>query len=304
MKKIYFFIMSLFVFSSVMALFSCSGDAGVSKKEDKMTDKLSVMATGTYAMSSGELIVFTEDNIESYNAKTKRIALKTLGCDDIFRRAGENFRLAFYLGEEFLFEALLAGEYPDAVYDEPVFVASCGDEFVLDKYFLFDGYPATGKDGFPERIPGWGRFIQYMSDAGKLEDTADPVIPAVPTNPDRIIKAFAGDDIKSFNVTTGEIVFVNLTVDDIYERRAGFSSAVSFYLGEQLLFESPVVHPTDSRTYNDLVFTYYENKFYLSDGYGGQNEEDLKIREENALKRKAKWDAFIKYLTDAGKSVN
>jgi len=96
--------------------------------------------------------------------------------------------------------------------------------------------------------------------------------------------------IKSFNVTTREIVFVNLYIDDIHELRTGFSSKISFYIGERLLFEPLVVHPYDSRTYNDLVFTYYDNKFYLPDGYGGQSEENLQIREANAQKRQAEWD--------------
>jgi hypothetical protein len=181
-------------------------------------------------------------------------------------------------------------------------IASPGDENVPDKFFLLDGYPYRGGEKFLEQNPCWNTFIQYLKDAGKLtgnvEESATPV---VPKEPDEIISAFTGEDIQSFNPLTREIVFVNLTVDDVYERRAGFSSTVSFYIGEKLLFEPIVVHPVDSRTYDDLVFSYYGDKFYLWDGYGGMSDEHLQIREANAQQRKAEWDLFIEYLSDAGK---
>jgi hypothetical protein len=299
MKSIRFLLMTSFA----VALFSCNSGESVPAQEENVSGELSVITTTTRANAatySEGSVVFTGDQIESYNAKTKRIVFKNLSCGDLFRLAENDSRLAFYVGEEFLFDVLLVREY--ATYDEPIFMASCGDEFNPDKFFLLDGYPA-GNESFLEQTPGWERFIQYLSDAGKLEDVADPVTPVVPKVPDKIISVFTGDDIKSFNVTTREIVFVNLDVDDLHELRAGFSFKISFYVGERLLFEPLVVHPYDSRTYNDLVFTYYDNKFYLPDGYGGQSEENLQIREANAQKRQAEWDIFIEYLNNAGKIV-
>ncbi|MDR1162052.1 MAG: hypothetical protein LBK45_06905, partial [Tannerellaceae bacterium] len=71
---------------------------------------------------------------------------------------------------------------------------------------------------------------------------------------------------------------------------------------------------------NDLVFLietkkqdgfYWMNefKYYIPDGYPAlenlesDREEAQRTREENAGRRKAGWDAFIRYLTDAGKIV-
>jgi hypothetical protein len=193
-------------------------------------------------------------------------------------------------------------------------IASPGDENVPDKFFLLDGYPYTGGENFLEQNPGWNTFIQYLKSAGKLKDNVEEPTPVTPEDPDEIkdelinnypdkISAFTGEDIQSFNTVTREIVFVNLTADDILKGRMGLSSTVSFYIGEKLLFEPLVVHPTSSRTYDDLVLSHSDDKFYLLDGYGGNSDEHLQIREANAQKRKAEWDAFIKYLTDAGKIV-
>jgi hypothetical protein len=303
MNKKVFILMTSFA----LALFSCSNDTNAPAKEEKGTDELSVIKMMTTARTNVAPpegpVIFTGDHIELYNAKTKRIVFKNLTYDDLFRLTENNSMLAFYMGEEFLFDVLFVRQTFDATYDEPVLIASRGDEFNPDKFFLTDGYPYMGTESFLEKTPGWGKFIQYLSDAEKLEDVPDPVNPVVPKDPDEIISAFTGDDIQSFNITTREIVFVNLNTDDIYERRAGLSSKISFYLGERLLFEPPVVLPVDNRIYNDLVFTYFEDKFYLSNGYGGQSEKDLQIREANAQKRKAEWDAFIKYLSDSGKIV-
>jgi hypothetical protein len=305
--------MSAKVFFSTMttlaiALFSCSRDAA-DKEEEKTTDRLSVVATGAIATySEAAMIVLTEDDIESYNGKTGRIALQTaLTCDDFFRRMGGNSKLAFYLGEELLFEAALGARDPDAVYDEPVFEASCGgDESVPDKYFLYNGFPYTGKSN-----PGWDTFIRYLSDAGKLTEAADPVIPVTPKDPDRIISAITADDITSYNLSTTEIVFTGFTVQDLHDRRIDIRFGIPpngflmpFYLGEKLLFEAKCVSPASSVPYHDLTFTWYDDKFYLSDRYpDGDNEEWKQLREANAQKRKAGWDAYINYLSDAGKIV-
>ncbi|MDR0575697.1 MAG: hypothetical protein LBG96_17040 [Tannerella sp.] len=282
--KVFFLVPAILA----VALFSCSKDAAnreVEKEADKTTGKLSVVATRANITYSEATIVLKEDDIESYNGKTSRIALKTaLTCDDFFRRMGDNSRLAFYLGEELLFEAILGGGDPNAVYDEPVFLASCGGEYAPDKYFLFNGFPYTGNN------PGWEKFIQYLSDAGKLEEKAETVIPPVYKEPDKIVAVITGDDVQSFNITTDEITFVDLTVNDLDERRVGLSSTLSFLLGEKLLFEALVYHPFDSRRpADDLVFFYYsydDDKFYLRNG-----------------KKEAEWNTFIRYLTDAGKIV-
>ncbi|MDR2118936.1 MAG: hypothetical protein LBP25_05340 [Tannerellaceae bacterium] len=121
--------------------------------------------------------------------------------------------------------------------------------------------------------------------------------------PDEIISAITVDDIKSYNLSTGEIIFTGFTVQDIHDGRIGIWFGVTdgfhipFYLGEKLLFEANCVSPLSSIPYHDLTLTWYDDKFYLSDGYPVSNSKEWKqIRDANAKKRKAEWDIFIKYL--------
>jgi hypothetical protein len=131
------------------------------------------------------------------------------------------------------------------------------------------------------------------------------------------------DEIKSFNVTTREIVFTDLifkkfttSIDEcVYD-------SLTIYYGDKLLFEKiPKTCPVMSNAINDLVLIWFYNesleiKFHLADGYpewdmdgeqimygDGKPIDWKKIRRENAERRKAEWDIFIKYLTDAGKIV-
>jgi RNA recognition motif-containing protein len=129
--------------------------------------------------------------------------------------------------------------------------------------------------------------------------------------------AFNGNDIKSFNVTTGEIIFASSsTADDLNKRIVGLFVKLAFYLGEKPSLVADVYSPLSSYFYHDLVFVIEDSKFYLLDGYptldkignsdgdGKRKTEIQQIRKDNAQKRKTEWNAFIRYLTDAGKIVN
>ena len=125
---------------------------------------------------------------------------------------------------------------------------------------------------------------------------------------------FTGDDIQSFNLTTREIVFV----DSLYIKtrlcRSGWIVS-NIYLNDMLLFKRiPFLSSINSGVFNDLVFyfdsfNYFDpdDRLYLNDGfpdldYFREKKENIqKVREENAEKRKAEWDIFIKYLNDNNK---
>jgi hypothetical protein len=121
--------------------------------------------------------------------------------------------------------------------------------------------------------------------------------------------AFAGDDIRYFNLTTGEIEFNDFKWNYLTSKSY---SVYNIYLNDKLLLENVVyVTGNNSRVFNDLVI-YWDviDKLYLNDGYPNWKnwdiyclpcEERQKIRDENTQKRKENWDIFIKYLSDAGK---
>jgi hypothetical protein len=129
-----------------------------------------------------------------------------------------------------------------------------------------------------------------------------------PFSPENIV--FGIDDIKSFNVMTREIVFVNSTMaDDLDKRIFGLFVKLGFYMGESPLLIADVASPLASFYYDNLVFVKEDFKFYLLDGYPrglwdeipGKREQTDATREANAQKRKAKWDTFVKELSNAGK---
>jgi len=124
---------------------------------------------------------------------------------------------------------------------------------------------------------------------------------------------FTGDDIKSFNTTTGEIVLTDLIKEKLTNpNEKGVYNRLTLYYDEKPLFESVVITtPVSSWMINDLVFfaAIHESKFYFMNGYPEiakewdkqAKEEIQKERDENAKKRKAEWDIFIKYLSEVGK---
>jgi hypothetical protein len=120
------------------------------------------------------------------------------------------------------------------------------------------------------------------------------------------IIAFKGADIQSFNESTGEITFKGLSTQNILEWLTT-DRTLAFFVNDVLLFSVPAVNPTDSRSYNDLVFYYDQKRLYLKDGYpfidtismsSSQIEQILKARNEAAIKRQPAWNIFMTYLRD------
>jgi hypothetical protein len=118
-------------------------------------------------------------------------------------------------------------------------------------------------------------------------------------------QAFKGNDIKSFNVETGEITFINLTYSDICNSLA-YDRKFVFYLEDDSLFTATAVGVFSSFIMNDLVFYYDGKRMYLKDGYPdiliysnpNLNEQQRRERAEATEKRKPAWERFIRYLDE------
>jgi hypothetical protein len=122
---------------------------------------------------------------------------------------------------------------------------------------------------------------------------------------------FTGENIKSFNVETGEIVFTDLTSDDI-ECTFGLYTTVYFFLNEKPLFVPPIKIQSGYSSFasNDLELRLGRDKIYLQIFYASfdwypaaEREVMLKEKEENTKMRQKQLDVLIEYLRDAGKIV-
>ena len=137
---------------------------------------------------------------------------------------------------------------------------------------------------------------------------------AVPTSEkDDLI--FTGDDIKSFNVISGEIVFSDKKIDQIISR-ASLYSEFRFFIYDKPVFDPPIPSmklegdrfcgsPLPWAYWNDLGLLILNSKnCYLLKGYEpwyslSPNEK----QEENSKRRKKELDYFIEYLSRFGKIV-
>ena len=113
------------------------------------------------------------------------------------------------------------------------------------------------------------------------------------------------DDIISFNITTGEIIFSNLIYDKLSTGDWDNFSSLVFNFNDKPLFESVKLNPPYSsiawvgfvvleihfNEYNEFLNKIYYD-FYLID------------RRDSNSKNKEQWDTFINYLINAGKIIS
>jgi len=120
---------------------------------------------------------------------------------------------------------------------------------------------------------------------------------------------FTGDDIVSFNVETGEIIFTEAVLCEIISR-TGYSSYLHFFIAGKPVFVPPItIHsPWSSAGGDDLHFRIWNSKIYLNEFYQSwewlpEAERKIKQKEQEKThkKRKKELDVLTKYLSDAGK---
>ncbi len=134
-------------------------------------------------------VVFTINEIESYNKETGEIIFTSPGNNetfaDILSRYDEN--LSFYLNDSLLFslKSKIVTDVESALYNEPLLHYSLLDG---DKYFIRDGYPwglpvddtttvRTGQSASVKEIrrtnaskieKGWKAFINVLKEENKI----------------------------------------------------------------------------------------------------------------------------------------
>ena len=120
---------------------------------------------------------------------------------------------------------------------------------------------------------------------------------------------FTGDDIVSFNVANGEIIFTDTVLCEIISH-VGYSSYLHFLIADKPVFAPPItIHsPLSSAGADDLHFSIWNSRICLSEYYQSWDwlsEAERKIKqkeqEETHKKRKKELDLLLKYLNNAGK---
>ena len=128
-----------------------------------------------------------------------------------------------------------------------------------------------------------------------IPDEKSPTIPPIPTPFPSLELVFTVDDIKSYNITCGEIVFTNIIKNKLtmpYDEAKGIYKYFSLYHNDKQLFEGRVTRPWDNM-WGDCIALYIGT---------GVSRCDFSFN-RNTIAYEAEWEAFIKYLTDAGKIV-
>lgn len=141
-------ILTVLLFSSL--IISCNneekniGTSGIVVKAQPIAQQTVKSNTNTATENTG--IVFTGDDIVSYNGKTGEVIFKNSVADEspasILQRFSD--KLDFYLNGELLFslKSKIVLDIDNAMYNEPMLHYSTLDG---DKYYIRDGYPW----GFP-----------------------------------------------------------------------------------------------------------------------------------------------------------
>ena len=168
-------------------------------------------------------------------------------------------------------------------------------------------------------LAGFSLFLfSCSSDSEEPEKTEDILQVMAPKRMDDgsisyVDLIFTGDDIKSFNITTTEIIFFDSIFDKIYQELYT-CRYVSFYFNEKPLFEEiRVIRPFSSDPGSPNLVLMLRiglnlNKIYLYDRWPESNnpaaQEWNKELAENREKRKPAWEIFINYLSKEGKIVD
>jgi hypothetical protein len=112
---------------------------------------------------------------------------------------------------------------------------------------------------------------------------------------------FTGEAIKSYNGTTGEVVFFDtLTIPNVFSFHR-----LKCYLGTDSLFTATMTSDIMSSMVNDLVLNHNlrDGKYYFEDGYPAwiDNLGATTLRAQNKLKRADAWAKFIAQLKLEGR---
>ena len=117
---------------------------------------------------------------------------------------------------------------------------------------------------------------------------------------DKTDLVFIGEDIISYNVSTGEIVFAESKLNGIISR-LGLYSKLEFFIDDKSVFVPPIwIHsPLSSAEADDLHLRFCDSNLGFNKIYLVKQKE----QEETHKNRKKELDVLINFLSDARKMV-
>ncbi|MDR3093367.1 MAG: hypothetical protein LBU62_01830 [Bacteroidales bacterium] len=170
----------LLVAGIVLSIISCNKNQNVVDKKEGLSVMLVKSTTGSGLKIPEKELIFTGDDIISFNLSTSEIIFTNEGDKKLssFSFNGASATLNFYLNGEPLFESAIytAAAYSSFLINDLVLYYS-----VDSKYYLSNGYPEIAdewldaddvrkirEDNAQKRKIGWDTFIGHLSKINKI----------------------------------------------------------------------------------------------------------------------------------------
>lgn len=143
--------------------------------EENMFYACGVSENQTRSAADTETILFSEDDIVSFNVTTREIKFKDME-EPLYRRLKPFHEIEFHLGDEVLFTvSSFVGLWDSRIFDDIVLCYGNLESITIDgKYYLYDCYPPQFADteavkaNREKNKTRWETFIRYLGSKGKL----------------------------------------------------------------------------------------------------------------------------------------
>jgi len=166
----------------------CSADTAEPQPEKTMGE-LYVTGTRSVTVSADKPdLVFTGDDIESFNIHSREIVFAKVKADDIRYRIGLFSELYFYLNNELLFDPPLRIHSEVSSIIDVLGLSIWGSKIYFRSHIQnYDFLPAPDREArekeqaelVQKRQKEMEVFIKYLNDAGKIDKTVPPEIEGV-----------------------------------------------------------------------------------------------------------------------------
>ncbi len=143
--------------------------------EENVLYAYGISTPGVRSISDTENIVFSEENIESFNLTTREIRFKDM-TQPLYERLKPFHEIEFHLGDDVLFiVSSFVGLWDSRVFDNLVLCFGHQESSTIDqKYYIYDCYPLQLSDTDAVKANRdkneihWETFIRYLDSKGKL----------------------------------------------------------------------------------------------------------------------------------------